>query len=76
MSSDTASYRDQLIEEIEATPEEYLPTLLSIVQVFRKSLILKPAESSFRQGWGEAMTREAMAVDQFTQLWKDTEKDG
>jgi len=40
--------------------------LLNIVRVFRESITLKPAESSFRQGWEEAMSGETMPVDE---LW-------
>ncbi len=62
------NYTNQLIQEIKATPGEYLPTLLSIVRVFRESITLKPAENSFQQGWNEAMTGETMPIDE---LWTD-----
>ncbi len=57
---------NQLIQEIKATPGEYLPALLNIVRVFRESITLKSAENSFRKGWAEAMTGETMPVDE---LW-------
>jgi len=57
---------NQLIREIQITPGEYLPALLNIVQIFRKSITLKSAENSFRQGWEEAMSGETMPVDE---LW-------
>jgi len=63
-------YTSQLIQEIKATPGEYLPTLLNIVRIFRESMTLKPAESSFRQGWEEAMSGETMPVDE---LWAGIE---
>ncbi len=66
-------YTNQLIQEINATPGEYLPTLLNIVRIFRESITLKPAESSFRQGWEEAVSGETMPVDE---LWTGIENDG
>ena len=67
-----SNYTNQLIYEINATPGEYLPTLLNIVRIFRESITLKPAESSFRQGWEEAMTDETMPVDE---LWVGIDND-
>lgn len=66
MDSYQTSYTDQLIQEIKATPGEYLPTLLGIVRIFRESITLKSAENSFRQGWEEAMREETIPVDE---LW-------
>lgn len=54
------------MEEIEQTPEEYLPNLLEIIRAFRESVTLKSAEESFRQGWYEAMTENTFPV---SQLW-------
>ncbi len=68
MSNYQATYAEQLIQEIEATPDEYLPTLLEIVRLFRQSISLKPATSSFQQGWQEAMAGETMPIDD---LWID-----
>ncbi|QTA91753.1 hypothetical protein [Desulfonema magnum] len=73
MNNYHTTYTNQLIQEINATPGEYLPTLLNIVRSFRESITLKPAESSFRQGWEEAMSGEAMPVDE---LWTGIENDG
>ncbi len=67
------NYTNQLIQEIKATPGEYLPTLLNIVRVFRESITLKSAESSFQQGWEEAMTGETMPIDE---LWTGIGDDG
>lgn len=61
-----ANYTNQLIQEIQATPDEYLPNLLNIVCVFRESVTLKPAEGSFRQGWTETMNGVTMPIDD---LW-------
>lgn len=54
------------MQEIKATPDEYLPTLLNLIRLFRESITLKPADDSFRQGWQEAMTGETMPIDE---LW-------
>jgi hypothetical protein len=56
----------KLMEEIEQTPEEYLPNLLQIIREFRENVTLKSAEESFRQGWHEAMTENTFPV---SQLW-------
>ena len=66
MNNYHVNYTNQLIHEIKATPGEYLPTLLNIVRIFRESITLKPAESSFQQGWEEAMSGETMPIDE---LW-------
>jgi len=66
------TYTEQLIQEIKATPEEYLPNLLNIVRVFRESITLKSAESSFRQGWKEAMSGETLPIGE---LWTGIDND-
>lgn len=66
MSDYQATYTDLLMQEIKATPDEYLPTLLNLIRLFRESITLKPADDSFRQGWQEAMTGETMPIDE---LW-------
>lgn len=48
------TYRDQLLREVNALPDEYVPYLLQLVQTFRESVTLKPAGESFAQGWHEA----------------------
>jgi hypothetical protein len=73
MDSYQTNYTNQLIQEIKATPGEYLPTLLNIVRIFRESITLKPAESSFEQGWKEAMTGETMSIEE---LWNGVGNDG
>lgn len=52
----------KLMEEIEQTPEKYLPNLLQIIRAFRETVTLKSA----RQGWYEAMTENTFPV---SQLW-------
>jgi hypothetical protein len=66
MNSYQTNYTNQLIQEIKATPGEYLPTLLNIVRTFRESITLKPAEESFQQGWKEAMAGDTMPIEE---LW-------
>ncbi|MGB9751020.1 hypothetical protein [Roseiflexus castenholzii] len=43
-------YRDRVLAEPDALPEEYLPFVLQIVRTFRESITLKLAADSFRQG--------------------------
>jgi hypothetical protein len=62
------TYKEQLQEEIEATPGEYLPALLQIVRLYRQSVALQPAADSFRQGWQEVMAGETLSLDE---LWAD-----
>lgn len=57
---------DQAIQEIQQTPQEYLPSLLQIIRLFRESVTLKSAEDSFRQGWKEAMDGQTIPV---SELW-------
>ena len=68
MSNYQVTYTDLLMQEIKAMPDEYLPALLNMIRLFRESITLKPAESSFRQGWQEAMTGDTMPIDE---LWSD-----
>ncbi len=60
-------YKEQLQEEIEATPDEYLPALLAIVRLYRQSVVLKPAGDSFRQGWQEALSGQTFPL---SELWR------
>ncbi len=72
MNTCDTNYTNQLIQEIKATPGEYLPALLNMVRVFRKDMTLKPAENSFRQGWEEAMKDETVPIDE---LWTGIDND-
>ena len=58
----------KVVEEVGKIPVEYLPFLLEMMQAFRKSFTLQPAEDSFRQGWQEALRGETLPV---SELWKD-----
>ncbi|NET65399.1 MAG: hypothetical protein F6K63_13835 [Moorea sp. SIO1G6] len=62
----TTEILEQVIEEIQQTPQEYLPNLLQIVRLFRESVTQNKVEESFRQGWQEAMTGNALPV---SELW-------
>jgi hypothetical protein len=55
-------YREKITAEVGQTPDEYLPMLLQIVQSFRQSVALKPAEESFRQGWKEMRANETLPI--------------
>ena len=66
MNNYQLSYKNLLLQEIKDTPDEYLPTLLNIMRIFRKSITLKSADESFRQGWEEAMSGETMPIEE---LW-------
>jgi len=60
-------YKQQLQQEINLMPMEYLPNLLQIVRLFRESVALKPADESFQQGWREIMRGETQPV---SKLWE------
>jgi hypothetical protein len=68
MATATTMYRDQVLAELEALPEEYLPFVLQLMRAFRESITLKPAADSFRQGWQEAQQGETFPV---ATLWDD-----
>ena len=72
MGLKSSTYEEQLDFEIKKLPEEYLPNLLQIVRLFRESVMLKPAEDSFSQGWKEAMAGETCPV---SELWDDMNAD-
>jgi hypothetical protein len=67
MRSATSPLAKELLHEIKATPEEYLPALLEVVRGFRHGIILKPAEESIRQGMKEALAGETLPI---SELWK------
>ena len=68
MTTATTIYRNQVLAELEAVPEEYLPFVLQLMRTFRESIALKPAAESFRQGWHEAQQGETSPV---VTLWDD-----
>jgi hypothetical protein len=66
MSAYQVAYVEQIGQEVQQTPDEYLPALLEIIRLFRHSITLKSAEESLRQGWQEAMRGETMPI---ADLW-------
>jgi hypothetical protein len=68
MTAKVSVYEGQIVQEIKDVPEEYLPNLLLIVRLFRESVALKPAETSFRKGWEEALAGDTLPV---SELWED-----
>lgn len=67
MASVKTACASELYNEIETTPEEYLPALLEIVRGFRHGIMLKPADKSFQQGMREAVAGNTLPV---SELWK------
>ena len=67
MATARSIHASELYQEIETTPEEYLPALLEIVRGFRHGIMLKPADESFKQGMKEALSGNTMPV---SELWK------
>lgn len=68
MTAPPATYRDQVVAELDAVPDEYLPFVLQLIRSFHQSVRLKPAKDSFRQGWQEARRGETFPV---ATLWDD-----
>ena len=62
MSTQTFDCQQQLFDEINELPKEYLPNLLQIVRLFRESVTLRPAEAGLRQGLHEALAGEVRPV--------------
>ena len=67
MNTYPSTYARKISKEIHETPEEYLPTLLAMVRLFRESVTLKPANESFLQGWKEALNDEVLPIEH---LWE------
>jgi hypothetical protein len=68
MTTAITMYRDQVLAELEALPDEYLPLVLQLMRAFREGVTLKPAADSFRQGWQEAQRGETSPAET---LWDD-----
>jgi len=64
----TPSYRDRVLRELDALPDEYLPFVLQLVRTFRETITLQPATLSFKQGWAEARAGEIAPI---AELWDD-----
>jgi hypothetical protein len=72
MTSQVATFEKQLVREIKATPPEYWPNLLQLIRLFRETIVLKPAEDTFRAGWKDAMTGQTRPV---SELWNGIDAD-
>lgn len=72
MTTATPPYREQVLAELDALPDEYLPFVLQLVRTFRASITLQSAAVSFRQGWHEA--QQGMTYPIAT-LWDDLDAD-
>jgi hypothetical protein len=66
MNTYPSVYTKKISQEVEKTPDEYLPALLEMIHLFRETVTLNPADESFKQGWKEAMSNELLPIDQ---LW-------
>ncbi|MBN8725425.1 MAG: hypothetical protein J0M03_21170 [Acidobacteria bacterium] len=65
--SATNVYKKQVLAELDALPEEYLPYVLQLMKAFKESVSLKSAKASFEQGWKEAKQRETYPIEE---LWE------
>jgi hypothetical protein len=72
MTTSTPPYREQVLAELDALPDEYLPFIIQLVRTFRESVTLKPAVASFRQGWQEAQQGVTYPI---ATLWDDIDAD-
>lgn len=68
--AETTLYRERVIAEIDALPDEYLPFVLRLVHTLHDSIALKPAAESLRQGWAEARQGVSYPV---ADLWEGTD---
>lgn len=70
MTIKNSLYQNQVLEELDKIPVEFMPSLLKLVQAFREGVTLTSAEDTFHQGWKEALTGE---VHPISELWDDQE---
>ncbi len=66
------TYHEQIEQEIQQTPLEYLPALLNIIHSFRESVTLNSPQKSFQQGLKEALSGETQPIET---LWDGLEHD-
>ena len=67
MTNQALTYEEQIAREVHETPKEYWPNLLQLIRLFRDSVMLTPADASFRQGWQEAMAGQSQPI---SELWE------
>jgi hypothetical protein len=72
MTTAIPPYREQVLAELDALPDEYLPFVVQLVRTFREGIALKPAADSFRQGWQEALQGITYPL---ATLWDDIDAD-
>lgn len=72
MTTENSLYQNQVLEELDKIPVEFMPSLLKLVQAFREGVTLASAEDTFRQGWKEALAEEVYPI---SELWKDQEQE-
>ena len=70
MKTSQTRYMRQVLQEVKATPQEYLPSLLNLIRAYRQSIPLKTAVESFRQGWQEGVRGDTLPIEG---LWTDVE---
>lgn len=68
MTTSIATYKEDILHELEEIPVEYQPIVLKMIRIFNKSIALQSAEESFRQGWAEALAEETYPI---AELWDD-----
>lgn len=66
MATSVATYKEDILHELEEIPSEYHPIVLKMIRMFNKSIALQSAEESFKQGWAEALAEEIYPIDE---LW-------
>ena len=67
MNTADPAFRNQVLEEIEKIPQEFLPALLKLMRAFREGVTLPNAAESFEQGWREALSGQTHPV---SELWE------
>ena len=66
MTTERSSCIEKIYNEIESTPEEYLPALLEVVRGFRRGIGLKLADESFYRGVQDMKDGNTMPI---SELW-------
>jgi len=67
MPSTKSAIRKQVVAEVDALPEEYLPLFLQLIRTYRESIDLMPAAESFARGWQEAQVATTIPLKH---LWE------
>lgn len=62
------TYLEQIQQELNQTPIEYLPTLLTIIHNFRESACLDSVATGFSISWQKMLRAECHPIDT---LWDD-----